>query len=75
MVKQWGINDIVYNQISLPEYCKSFIDQPAMQRLKDIYQLGPNYLVFPGAIHNRFEHSLGTAYLCEKQMRALKTNH
>ena len=32
-------------------------------------------MVFPGAIHNRFEHSLGTAYLCERQMEALKENH
>lgn len=59
----------------LPHYCWPFINTPAMQRLKNIYQLGPNYMVFPGATHNRFEHSLGTAYLCEKQMQALKKNY
>jgi len=46
-----------------------------MQRLKGIFQLGPNFMVFPGATHNRFEHSLGTAYLCDLQMNALKANH
>jgi len=28
-----------------------FIDSPAMQRLKYLHQLGPNYFVFPGATH------------------------
>lgn len=46
-----------------------------MQRLKGIFQLGPNYMVFPGATHNRFEHSLGTAYLCDMQMNSLRANH
>ena len=46
-----------------------------MQRLKGLFQLGPNFMVFPGATHNRFEHSVGTAYLCDLQMTSLKTNY
>ena len=70
-LKAQTINDIVYGQITLPRYCWPFINQPAMQRLKGLFQLGPNYMVFPGATHNRFEHSLGTAFLCDLQMNAL----
>ena len=62
--KQMQLHDIVYGTITLPSYCWPFVNQPAMQRLKNIAQLGPNYYVFPGATHNRFEHSCGTAYLC-----------
>ena len=35
--KTQTINDIVYDQISLPHYCWTFINEPAMQRLKNIY--------------------------------------
>ena len=59
----------------MPDICWLFLDKPEMQRLKNILQLGPNYLVFPGATHNRFEHSVGTAYLCESQMNFLRQNH
>jgi uncharacterized protein len=38
---------------------RAVIDTPAMQRLKEISQLGLVSFVYPGAVHSRFEHSLG----------------
>ena len=38
---------------------QDLVDHPAFQRLRRIRQLGPTHLVYPGAVHTRFEHSLG----------------
>ena len=47
------------------------LDTPAMQRLRQISQLGLVSHVYPGAVHSRFEHSLGVyriAYLAMRHM-------
>jgi len=39
------------------------IDCPVFQRLRRIRQLAGAHLVYPGAQHSRFEHSLGTMHI------------
>ena len=42
---------------------RDVVDHPAFQRLRRVRQLGPTHFVYPGAVHTRFEHSLGV-YSC-----------
>ncbi|MBK8538579.1 MAG: HD domain-containing protein [Ardenticatenia bacterium] len=45
-----------------------------MQRLRGVRQLGTAYLVYPGAQHTRFEHSLGTMHLVQAMVEAINRN-
>ena len=57
------MNDPVHGRIFLPGVAVALIDTPQFQRLRKLKQLGLCYYVYPGACHNRFEHSLGVAHL------------
>lgn len=50
------------------------IDHPLCQKLRGRKQLGVNHLVFPGAVHTRFEHSIGVLGLTQRmsQIQRLK---
>jgi HD superfamily phosphohydrolase len=45
------------------------IDHPLFQKLRYRSQLGVNFLVFPGAVHTRFEHALGVLALTQRFIR------
>ncbi|EFJ43683.1 hypothetical protein VOLCADRAFT_106690 [Volvox carteri f. nagariensis] len=55
-------SDPVHGTFRLDPINVAIIDTPQFQRLRDLHQLGLTHLVFPGAIHTRFEHSLGTSF-------------
>lgn len=52
----------------------AIIDTPLLQRLRSIAQTGLAYLVYPGARHSRFEHTLGTVALVERYVQALRSH-
>lgn len=60
------IYDSIHGFIRLDEYEKDLIDSYPFQRLHYIRQLGISYLVYPGATHTRFEHSLGVMELATR---------
>lgn len=53
----------VYGFISLNDWERDIISQSAFQRLRRIRQLGWTDYVYPGAMHTRFEHSLGVMHM------------
>ncbi|XP_071817090.1 deoxynucleoside triphosphate triphosphohydrolase SAMHD1-like isoform X2 [Apostichopus japonicus] len=66
-------NDSVHGHIEMHPLLVSIIDTPEFQRLRFIKQLGMCYFVYPGASHNRFEHSLGVSYLAGELARTLQS--
>ncbi len=57
------IRDSIHGDIFLKELDIQIVDTPEFQRLRRIRQLGMTHLVYPGANHTRFEHSLGAFHL------------
>jgi hypothetical protein len=69
------IRDPVYDYISIDgddRWLLDLLDTPEMQRLRYIHQLGVSYLVYPGATHTRFSHSLGVMHLMKEVLRHLE---
>jgi hypothetical protein len=69
------IRDPVYDYISIDgddRWLLDLLDTPEMQRLRYIHQLGVSYLVYPGATHTRFSHSLGVMHLMKEVLWHLK---
>ncbi|MFH1787127.1 MAG: HD domain-containing protein [archaeon] len=66
------IRDAIHGNIALTKLEVQLIDSPYVQRLRNIRQLGLAYLVYPGANHTRFEHSLGVCHLAGKLARNLR---
>jgi len=66
------IYDNIHGFIKLSNWAMEIINTKEFQRLKYLHQLGTCYYVFPNATHSRFEHSLGTYYLCGRILDSIK---
>ena len=69
------IYDPLHGIIEIDELSKRIINTEEFQRLRNIKQLGCCYYVFPGASHNRFEHSLGVYHLAKKYVSVLNIDN
>ena len=58
-----AIRDPIHGSIRLDPWAIPLVDAPVLQRLRRVKQLGTAHLVYPGAHHKRFEHSLGAHHL------------
>ncbi|KAJ8622953.1 hypothetical protein MRB53_031482 [Persea americana] len=66
------VYDNVHGNIFIDPLCLKFIDTEQFQRLRELKQLGLTHLVYPGAVHSRFEHSLGVYWLAGEAVRRLR---
>ena len=67
------INDPVHGFITISdELLFDIIEHPFFQRLRRINQLGLSCLVYPGATHTRFGHTLGAMFLVGKAIETLR---
>jgi HD superfamily phosphohydrolase len=70
------INDPVYGFISMPgDFIFDLVSHPWFQRMRNIRQLGLTSYVYPGAVHTRFQHSLGAMYLTALAVHTLRTKN
>ena len=67
------VRDPVWGSIMLSEGFKKIVSSPVLQKMNRIRQLGPTYLVYPGAVHTRFIHSLGVYHMGYRMIRRLIT--
>ncbi|ORX79209.1 HD-domain/PDEase-like protein [Anaeromyces robustus] len=69
--KEKIINDPVHGIIQLEEFAVDIINTRYFQRLHHVRQLDIAYLVYPGAMHTRFEHCIGTYYIARSLLESL----
>ncbi len=62
----YEIRDPIHGFIVIDEIERDIINHPDFQRLRRIRQLGCTDMVYPGATHTRFEHSLGVMHVATK---------
>ena len=67
------ISDPVFGFIKVPRgLLLDIVQHPLIQRLTRIKQLGLTSVVYPGAQHTRFQHSLGTLHLMSEAIISLR---
>src|SRR5437773_3477412 len=60
--------------VLITELERGIVDTPDFQRLRGIRQLGLAYLVYPTALHTRFDHSLGTLEMAVRMIQGIREN-
>jgi uncharacterized protein len=75
MQRSFEFRDPIHGFIELNPLERDVVNHPAFQRLRRIKQLAWTDMVYPGATHSRFEHSLGVMHLASRLFRALCSRH
>ena len=68
------VHDPIHGSIMIDGMFMDLVGRHEIQRLHSIKQLGLGNMVFPGANHTRFEHSLGVYHLAGRMCEALELN-
>lgn len=66
-----SIRDAIWGTSRFFAWEMAILDSPLLQRLRDIRQTGLAYLVYPTALHTRFDHTLGVVTLASRIVRSI----
>jgi HD superfamily phosphohydrolase len=69
------IRDPIHGLIEYSSLEERVINSRAFQRLRGIHQLAMAYLVYPGALHTRFDHSLGVMHVAGEMAASLNARY
>ncbi len=65
------VRDPLWKHIYLSRGMSAIVADPTFQQLQRVKQLGPTYLVYPGAVHTRFNHSLGVFHIAKSMITTM----
>ncbi|MCL2440942.1 MAG: HD domain-containing protein [Treponema sp.] len=65
------VRDVLWGHIYMTEKQAALTESTPFMRLNRIMQLGPVYLVYPGATHTRASHSIGVYHLGRRLLQNL----
>lgn len=68
------IRDPVHGYVKLTQVERELVDSEFVQRLRRVHQLAGSYLVYPGAVHTRFEHVVGAMHVAGQIGESLVTS-
>jgi HD superfamily phosphohydrolases len=68
------INDPVYGFVAIPTgLVFDLVQHPYFQRLRYVKQVSMTHLVYPGALHTRFQHAIGAMHLMSMALETLRS--
>ncbi|RNF18886.1 uncharacterized protein Tco025E_04322 [Trypanosoma conorhini] len=71
-LRETTLLDRVHEHVVLPPIILQAVDTAAFQRLRSLKQLGASSFLYPGAVHTRFEHSIGVAHMARHLLTSIK---
>ena len=74
MTSERNIRDPIHGFVSIQGRELDVLDSPLFQRLRRIHQLAMARLVYPGAIHTRFDHTLGVLHVAGRLCKQLNVD-
>lgn len=69
------IHDTVWGTTFYEPWEVALIDSPLLQRLRSIHQTGLAFLVYPTALHTRFDHTLGVISIVDRIVDSVNRNN
>lgn len=73
LCEEFTVHCPCHGQVNLPMITKLFVDTRIFKRMKHIKQLAMCSHVYPGAVHDRFFHSIGTAHLAYEMIKGIRS--